>query len=275
MAKKRTLLDQIIKILIILLLFGVLFLLALFIKDKLKSEEVIDNSQNIYNSQTSKPNKPPLEIINKKEPNIKGELNTTTSKDDEIDDSDKKIYSEEEMQEIMQMMIDQLQELNSSPQESNNDSDNLLDSLQALEDKELGEKNESSDKEIADEASIKEVAKSDNNHIDRYNKVVISNSQYSNENIDDLSRQIGEVIDDITSNDTKKSNYTNSIKREVRVREDAMRVIVVKRGDSLTKIAKRVYGTVRGYKRIVEANRDLIKNPNHIYVGQRLRIPSL
>ena len=54
-----------------------------------------------------------------------------------------------------------------------------------------------------------------------------------------------------------------------------MRVIVVKRGDTLSKIALRAYGRVSAYHKLVEANRDLIKNPNHIFIGQKLRIPTL
>ena len=38
-----------------------------------------------------------------------------------------------------------------------------------------------------------------------------------------------------------------------------MRIIVVKRGDTLSKIALRAYGSVNAYTKILEANRDLIK----------------
>jgi nucleoid-associated protein YgaU len=44
-------------------------------------------------------------------------------------------------------------------------------------------------------------------------------------------------------------------------------------GDSLSKIAKRFYGDANKWQRIHEANRDLIKNPDLIYPGQKLRIP--
>jgi nucleoid-associated protein YgaU len=54
-----------------------------------------------------------------------------------------------------------------------------------------------------------------------------------------------------------------------------MRVIIVKKGDTLTKIALRAYGKVSAYHKLLDANKDLIKNPNNIYVGQRLRVPTL
>ncbi len=47
----------------------------------------------------------------------------------------------------------------------------------------------------------------------------------------------------------------------------------VQKGDSLWSIAQRFYGSGRKYVLIFEANRDQIKNPNAIYVGQVLVIP--
>jgi len=48
----------------------------------------------------------------------------------------------------------------------------------------------------------------------------------------------------------------------------------VAKGDSLSKIAKKVYGDANQWKRIFEANRDQIENPDLIHPGQVLRIPS-
>jgi len=44
-------------------------------------------------------------------------------------------------------------------------------------------------------------------------------------------------------------------------------------GDTLSKIAKQYYGDPTLYTKIFEANRDVLKNPDLIKVGQRLRIP--
>ena len=49
----------------------------------------------------------------------------------------------------------------------------------------------------------------------------------------------------------------------------------VKRGDSLSKIAKKVYGDAKLYNKIFEANQPMLKDPNLIYPGQSLRIPPL
>jgi nucleoid-associated protein YgaU len=48
---------------------------------------------------------------------------------------------------------------------------------------------------------------------------------------------------------------------------------VVVKGDSLSKIAQRAYGDGNKWRKIYEANKDVIKNPDLIYPGQSLRIP--
>jgi nucleoid-associated protein YgaU len=52
------------------------------------------------------------------------------------------------------------------------------------------------------------------------------------------------------------------------------KVYVVVSGDSLSKIAQREYGDANQWPRIYEANRDLLKDPDKIYPGQKLRIPA-
>ncbi len=57
--------------------------------------------------------------------------------------------------------------------------------------------------------------------------------------------------------------------------EEVTEFYTVKRGDSLSLIAKRYYGDPMKYPLIFEANREVIKNPDLIYPGQTLRIPRL
>jgi nucleoid-associated protein YgaU len=45
-------------------------------------------------------------------------------------------------------------------------------------------------------------------------------------------------------------------------------------GDSLSKISKHFYGDGSHWRRIFEANRDILKDPDLIYPGQNLKIPS-
>jgi nucleoid-associated protein YgaU len=51
------------------------------------------------------------------------------------------------------------------------------------------------------------------------------------------------------------------------------RSYTVVKGDSLSKIAKHLYGDAQKWHKIYEANRDQIKNPDLIYPGQTFTIP--
>jgi nucleoid-associated protein YgaU len=49
----------------------------------------------------------------------------------------------------------------------------------------------------------------------------------------------------------------------------------VKKGDTLSKIAKQFYGDANRYQLIFEANRPMLEQPDKIYPGQSLRIPAM
>jgi NitT/TauT family transport system substrate-binding protein len=48
----------------------------------------------------------------------------------------------------------------------------------------------------------------------------------------------------------------------------------VKAGDTLSKLSERFYNSPYKWEMIYEANRDTVKNPHYIYIGQKLMIPS-
>lgn len=52
-------------------------------------------------------------------------------------------------------------------------------------------------------------------------------------------------------------------------------IYVVKKGDTLSAIAKAQYGAASKYMAIFEANKPMLKDPDKIYPGQALRIPPL
>ena len=48
---------------------------------------------------------------------------------------------------------------------------------------------------------------------------------------------------------------------------------IIQKGDNLSKIAKHYYGDPNKYPRIFEANREVIKDADLIFPGQKIRIP--
>jgi len=55
---------------------------------------------------------------------------------------------------------------------------------------------------------------------------------------------------------------------------DVYAMHTVQKGESLSKIAKHYYDDMMKYKKIFDANRDQLNNPDLIEVGQVLRIPN-
>jgi len=55
--------------------------------------------------------------------------------------------------------------------------------------------------------------------------------------------------------------------------KDKFEYYVIKSGDTLSAIAKQFYGKANDYPRIFEANREVIRDANLIYPGQKIRIP--
>ena len=61
---------------------------------------------------------------------------------------------------------------------------------------------------------------------------------------------------------------------EAPVAEDqAASTYTVQSGDTLWKIAESVYGDGSEYKKIFEANQELLESPDRIFPGQKLTIP--
>lgn len=48
---------------------------------------------------------------------------------------------------------------------------------------------------------------------------------------------------------------------------------VIQKGDTLSAIAKKFLGNANDYTKLFEANREVIKDPDLIYPGQKIRIP--
>jgi len=112
-----------------------------------------------------------------------------------------------------------------------------------------------------------------------YNKVILSestqeNREFENHQLSKFSDELNNLLNESLDNGITTTDYSTSIRREIATRTNEMRIIIVQKGDTLSRIAKRAYGNYNAYPKIFSANPEIIKNPNQIFVGQKLRIPS-
>jgi nucleoid-associated protein YgaU len=69
------------------------------------------------------------------------------------------------------------------------------------------------------------------------------------------------------------SNVQSGASSTAEQAEPTFKTYEIKSGDSLSKIAKREYGNANDWRRIYEANKDTIKDPDKIFPGQTIKIP--
>lgn len=81
-----------------------------------------------------------------------------------------------------------------------------------------------------------------------------------------------DLIADITVNEAAQAPRTQTAGATIGGGQST-RTYRVKSGDTLSKISKEFYGNADQYMKIFEANRQQLKNPNEIQVGQELTIP--
>ncbi len=110
--------------------------------------------------------------------------------------------------------------------------------------------------------------------VDTFNKVIVKEKIGGDDEIAKLSAQIDSILqsEEVTKKE-QSLKYGKELKQEIKTREREMRFIVVKPGDTLSSLALKAYGRSSAYVKIYKANPDLIKNPDRIYVGMRLRVP--
>jgi nucleoid-associated protein YgaU len=73
--------------------------------------------------------------------------------------------------------------------------------------------------------------------------------------------------------DAIKKVDANYADLQVDLRQESGLEYEVQSGDTLSKIAKNVYGDSNAYNKIYEANTDKLSSPDAISVGQKLKIP--
>lgn len=81
---------------------------------------------------------------------------------------------------------------------------------------------------------------------------------------------VEEVIVKISVTDAENVEVTDV---EAALEPENVEYYIIQSGDSLSKIAKKYYKNAMEYPRIFEANREVIKDADLIYPGQKIRIP--
>ena len=123
-------------------------------------------------------------------------------------------------------------------------------------------------------ADSNKVKATNNKKVDTFNKVVVENKNNSDDEFAKLSSEIDNILaQDEVKQSQENKEITSQLQSVVKERAKEMRFIVVKKGDTLSSLAYRAYGRASAYVKIYKANPDLVKNPNRIYVGMKLRVP--
>ncbi len=253
---RRNYLKIILKVLLIILFLGFIFISFLFISKKI----AISNELFLIKEHISK-------VVNEKildNDNREKELKNITK--DTQESKKEKDLTQAEIANIIFMVMQKMdtQKGSSSVSDDAYTQELLLQDVDKIENSNIAINNINLKKVAKD----KKIDLSKSNH---YNKVVINSSKESE--TDTLSKLSYELNSAINESSSSISNYAQEISKEIAVRSNEMRIIVVNRGDTLSKIAKRAYGNYDDYVKIFEANPEIIKNPDQIYVGQKLRIP--
>jgi nucleoid-associated protein YgaU len=185
-----------------------------------------------------------------------------------------KTLSQEDLAKIAKLVAQELAKSNAtnskqtSKKVTNSDKD-LVASLENVQADTLKSQN-------IDTTNLKDsnVNTTNNKKVDTFNKVVIKNQGGGDDELAKLSSEIDTILqsEEVTKEE-KSLKYGKELKQDIARRKQELRFIVVKKGDTLSSLAYKAYGRGSAYKKIYAANPDLVKNPNRIYVGMRLRVP--
>ena len=95
------------------------------------------------------------------------------------------------------------------------------------------------------------------------------------ENQSDLTSELQEKINQLsTSKEDTGANYREALNEEAQERKNAIRSIVIKKGETLWSIAKRAYGDGKHYKKILKANPQITRGGIlKLNIGQVIRVP--
>jgi len=260
---------------------------AVSIGEPVSVKRVATNNSNAKTADSSSANLSELEgLVNSQEttkPKAAAKAKTVVEKaiTKVASTSSSKGLSQEELAKIAQLVAQELsktkavQKANSANSSnsaiaSRKKDDALVASLQQAEADTLNDTK-------VDTSNIKQggkVSASSSKKVDTFNKVVVEKKSGGDDELSKLSAEIDTILQ---SEDVQKEKqnlkFKKAFDKEANVRASELRFIVVRNGDTLSSIAYRAYGRASAYTKIYRANPDLVKNPNRIYVGMKLRVP--
>ena len=161
--------------------------------------------------------------------------------------------SQEDLAKIAQMVVEQMKKV----QQTDN---NLANSLSSAQTDTLKD-----DQDTSIKTNDGEKATKTEQTISHYNKVTVKTSD------DNIAKGINAL--EGKDYEQKKSKYTSATSKELSSRQGELRFHTVKDGETLSSIAIKVYGNAKYFKKIFDANPDILRNANMIYIGQKLRVP--
>jgi LysM repeat protein len=89
----------------------------------------------------------------------------------------------------------------------------------------------------------------------------------------DEIRSVNPRVDDIIADFPVKTAARPQSAGSAQAERPQAQTYVVRPGDTLSSISRRFYGNTSDYLRIFNANKEHLKDPNQIKVGQELKIP--
>lgn len=87
-----------------------------------------------------------------------------------------------------------------------------------------------------------------------------------------LTNQMNQLISEPMV--AKKSSYTEAISRELEDKHTKKsRIVLVKKGDTLSSLAEKYYGDSQAFDKIIQYNKHISKQSHKLYVGEKINIP--
>ena len=96
------------------------------------------------------------------------------------------------------------------------------------------------------------------------------------ESLQGVAKSSNSVLRQAPAASTKKVSSNEPLFSPVKLNsQEKYRYYTVKKNDTLQKISYKFYGTTKKWKLIYEENKGIIKNPDKVYLGTKLKIPVL